>query len=93
MPETPIIIKGGSVIIAFDQEKFEEDGGQGVRKYFGPGVEVLQFNNRRAKILRVEITDGDQCGTIRFEPKNGKCTIKIVCEVPYGDQPRTRKSY
>ena len=92
MPETPIIIKGNSVTIAFDGENFEKDGDRSVYEFFQSGVEILKFNNPEAKILRVEITDGDQCGTILFEPKDGKCTIKIICDVPYEGRQQTQKT-
>jgi hypothetical protein len=60
-----IIIRGGSVEIAFDEQTFPGQGGK--------------YGNKERKILSVEVTDDNtnQSQTINI-PANGKCTIRIT---------------
>ena len=60
-----IIIRGGSVEIAFDEQTFSGQGGK--------------YSNKDKSIASVEITDhnSNKTQTVTL-PANGKCTIRIT---------------
>ncbi len=60
-----IIIKGGSVEIAFDENTFSGQGGK--------------YGNKDKKIVSVEVTDHNtnKAQTVTI-PADGKCTIRIT---------------
>jgi hypothetical protein len=59
-----IIIKGGSVEIAFNEQTFPGNGGK--------------YGNKERKIVAVEVnSDANQTQTVNI-PSNGKCTIRII---------------
>lgn len=60
-----IIVKGGSVEIAFNEKTFPGNGGK--------------YGNKERKIVALEVTDSDanQTQTVTI-PSNGKCTIRIT---------------
>ena len=60
-----IIIRGGSVEIAFDEQAFPGNGGK--------------YGNKNKKIVSVEIRDQNTNQTQRVNiPDDGKCTIRIT---------------
>ena len=60
-----IIIKGGSVEIAFDEKTFSGNGGK--------------YSNKDKTIASVEVTDHSSNQTRRVNiPVDGKCTIRIT---------------
>jgi hypothetical protein len=60
-----IIIKGGSVEIAFDENTFSGQGGK--------------YGNKDKKIVRVEVRDNNTNQTQAINiPADGKCTIRIT---------------
>lgn len=60
-----IIIKGGSVEIAFDEQAFSGQGGK--------------YGNKDKKIVRVEVRDNNTNQTQHIDiPADGKCTIRIT---------------
>jgi ribosomal protein L21E len=60
-----IIIKGGSVEIAFDEQTFHGQGGK--------------YGNKDKKIVRVEVRDNNTNQTQHIDiPADGKCTIRIT---------------
>ena len=64
-PADDIIIKGGSVEIAFDEQAFPGKGGK--------------HSNKNKRMVSLEVTDDNtnQTQTVTL-PANGKCTIRIT---------------
>lgn len=92
MPKGPVIkCTGGSTTLEFDGEVFKP---QSTTNNYNSASDktteeehVLTFSNREARITSVEVTSGDKCGTVSFKVVDGKCTIRIITEIP--DEPAT----
>ena len=90
MPNIPIVVKDGSIKIAFDAEIFRESAysNSDVELFLQEDAqnrddpqptdrEVRVFSNAEARIMAVEITSAKGCGKFIFEPVDGDCNIVI----------------
>ena len=71
--DIPIVVTGGSVMLGYTEDQFEDDG-------HGGGRRKLMSRNRNKKIRFVIIKDESGREVYRYTaPANGRCSVEFHC--------------